>query len=51
MQWLIDIILKLIPASSLFVDRGDVGGIDFTLADFFMDNIWRELDLQAPRVF
>lgn len=47
MQWLIDIILALIPPGTEFVDRGDPGAYDWTVGDFTTDNTWRDLDCSA----
>ena len=35
------------PAGHKFVDRGDPSELDFTLANFTLDDTWRELDLSS----
>jgi len=47
MQWLIDVILKLIPPSSALVIRPQYTSEDFTLPDFNNDNAWHDLDLSG----
>lgn len=47
MQWLIDIILKLIPPGGGFVDRGDPAAADWLTGDFIADWTWRDLDCSA----
>lgn len=45
MQWLIDIILALIPATPGFVDRGDPGSPDWQSVDLTRDGNYYDLDL------
>ena len=47
MQWLIDVILKLIPPSSALVIRPQYTTEDFTLPDFNNNNAWHDLDLSG----
>ena len=47
MQWLIDVILKLIPPSSALVIRPQYTSEDFTLPDFNNNNAWHDLDLSG----
>lgn len=47
MQWLIDLILSLIPSGPGYIDRGDATTFDFELTDLITDNTWRTLDLSA----
>ena len=47
MQWLIDVILKLIPPSSALVIRPQYTSEDFLLVDFTNDNAWHDLDLSG----
>ena len=47
MQWLIDVILKLIPPASALVIRPQYTSEDFTLPDFNNNNAWHDLDLSG----
>jgi len=47
MQWLIDLIISLIPASPGFVDRGDPVNADWTAVDINGDNNWHDLDVSS----
>lgn len=45
MQWLIDIILDLIPATPGYVSRGTTFAFDFESGDFVQDDTWRQISL------
>ncbi len=47
LQWLIDLIVSLIPGGPGYVDRGDAATFDFTAADLTIDDDWHDLDLST----
>lgn len=47
MQWLIDILLELLPTLTGFQDRGDPAAFDFVKTDFTRDDSWHDLDLSG----